>query len=567
MLAERVLSAVSNPSPPPEFLSFPDLRINTSPPPEPPESQTQSDNTSAAATPPNVLAGLPHNDEDVENAPADSLSHTPTSHKLAFSSSGSPRQHALPAGKALAPEFSDGDTLDLPSLPSTAVSSVNPSIRPQTDQCERTVTASEGKGKDIVDDKTINQAVELPTLGESSTKPGGRRRSARRSASPFKRRSTSPDWNHLLPPPRRSARLSVSPRRTPSPGPTLVLPQISPLRLPIKQFDPPEIGILPTIDSIDERLRETQMEEAKDRAGMKRKRQDDTNKAVGRQRLGSLSPDSQSVLQQLLQSSRSSSDEDDKAAAATLQLPLFGPQRILVNRPPRLAEASHIQTIEPQPHLGTPLRRVLVSTSAVPEDGPTTRGFGQTLFKEQPLDDPNRSPSHRVPTVIRPVFNVKSVVPRPTVFLRQPPASSSTIPLKSKPIVKPRSMSADPTFSSPNRTTLPYPLTQKYPIIPEEPEEIQPPSLPISRASSEPPSALFSSIPRSTLRQPTTPSRIPRIGAKPYSRPPGVQPSKLPILAPPRRTVLSPVCHELSGEYFFLTVEILRRNLVIKLKL
>ena len=429
------------------------------------------------------------------------------------------------------------------------------------DQGEHTVAASEGNGKEIIHDETRDQVAGLPTLGESPTKLGGRRRSARRSASPIKRRSASPEWDRLQPPPRRSARLSISPRRTPPPDPALVLPQISPLRLQTKnaptQFDPPEVGILLAVDGIDERLKEAQMEEARDRAGRKRKRQDDGSKAAGRQRLGSLSPDSQSVLQQLLPLSRSSSDEDDKVKAATSQRSLFGPQRILVNKPPSLAESTHIQTIEPQPHLGTPLRRVLVSTSSFPEDGPSTRQFGQTLFKELPLDDPNRSPSRRVPTVTRPSHGAESVVPRPTVLLRHPPASSWTPSLNSKPLTKRRSTSEEPTFSrqpSPgtnHRAALPYPLTQKHPIIPEEPEETQPPKLPIGRASSEPPAVSFSSIPRSTLRQPTTPSRIPRIGIKPYSRPLGVQPSKLPVLAPTRRTVPSPVCHELSGGYFF----------------
>ena len=556
--------------------------MNTPPPPEPPESQTQSDNTSAAATPPNPPTGLSLNDEGVKTAPVDSTNHTPIPHALTFSSrpSSSPQQHVLSAEKPLVPVSFDNDTLDLPSLVSTAVSSVNPLLRLQTDQGERAVTASGGKVKEPIDDETRDQVAELPTLGEPSTKHKGRRRSAPRSASPVKQRSTSPDWNRLHPP-RRSARLSVSPGRTPSPEPTLVLPQISPLRLPTNDVltrpNPSEIEVSQTADGIDERLRDADAKEVNKRAGRKRKRQDDVNKAIGRQRLDSLSPDSQSVLQQLLPPSRSGSDEDDKGKAGTFQQSLFGPQRILINRPPRLAESTHIQTIDPQPHLGTPLRRVLVSTSTVSGDGPSTRQFGQPLFKERSLDDPTRSPSRRVPAVTRPSSNTKSLVPRPTLFSRQPTASNSTLSLTSKSNAKRRSTSEEPTFSrqpssgATYRAVLPYPLTQKHPIIPEEPEEIQPPTLAIGRASSEPPTGLFSSIPRSTLRQPTTPSRIPRIGAKPYSRPPGLQLSKLPVLAPTRHAVPSPVCHELSKEYFFsdlnnsLTTP--RRNLAIKLKI
>jgi hypothetical protein len=160
--------------------------------------------------------------------------------------------------------------------------------------------------------------------------------------------------------------------------------------------------------------------------------------------------------------------------------------------------------------------------------------------------------------VTRPSSDAKSPEPRPTVFLWQP--SSSTLLLDSKPIAKQRSMSEEPTFSrwpssgAKRHTALLYPLTQKrpiIPIIPEEPEETQSLTLPIGRASSEPHTALFSPIPRSTLRQPTTPSRIPRIGAKPYSWPPGTQLSKLPVLVLKRRTVPSSVCHEPSEECVF----------------
>ena len=554
VLAERVLSAVSNPSPPPDFLSFPDVHVNTPPPPELPEYQTQSDNTSAATTPPNLVAGSPLNDGSVENAPADPVNPASPPHTPGFSPkpSGSSRQYALTAEKPLVTESSAGDTSDPPPLTSAATSSVNPLIRLQTDRGEHPVTMSEkGKGREIVDDETRDQVAELPILSEPPIRPAGRRRSARRSASPAKQRSTSPDGN-LLQPPRRSARLSASPSRTPSPDPTLVLPQISPLRLPTKnartRSDPSEIGALSTVGGIDEKLREVEVEEIQERAGRKRKRQDDANNAVGRQRLGSLSPDSQSVLQQLLPSSRSSSDEDERAKATTSQQSLFGPQRILMNKPPRLAQSTHIQSTDPQPRLGTPLRRVLVSTSVVLEDGgPNGRRSGQTLSKMQSLDDPNRSPSRRVLVATHPSSTVKPVALQPAVSSRQPSTSGSvsTLPIHSKPIAKQRSMSEEPTFSRKpsseinHRTALPYPLTQKPSIIPEELEETRPPN---SRASSEPPVTPLTSIPRSTLRQPTNPSRIPRIGAKPYSRPVGVQPSKLPIPASAKRTVPSPVC-------------------------
>ena len=556
VLAERVLSAVSNPSPPPDFLSFPDIRVDTPPPPppEPPESQTQSDDTSAAATPPNPVTQSSLNGGGVENTRIDPVN---TPHTLGFSPqpSGSAWQHAPTVEQPLVTESSVDDALNLPSLAYGATPSVALSIRLQAHQTESAATAPEkGKNKEIIDDETQDQVAELPTPGESPTKPVGRRRSTRRSASPAKRRTTSPDGNLLQPPRRRSARLSVSPRRTPSPDPTLVSPQIPPLRLLTKDDrtrpEPSEIGALATVIGTDERLREAEREETQEWAGRKRKRQDDANKAAGRQRLGSLSPDSQLVLQQLLPQSRSSSDEDEKAKATPSQLSLFGPQRILVNKPPKLAKSTHIQTTDPQPHLGTPLRRVLVSTSAVPEDGGPGRRLGQMLFKGQSLDDPNRTPSRRVPTVMDQSSTVKSVVPQAAVSARQPYTSSSfsTPPPNSKPI---RSMSEEPTFSrkppsqANHRPALPYPLTQKPSAILEEPEETQSPALPNGRALSEPPITALTSTPRSTLRQPTNPSRIPRIGAKPYSRPPGVQPSKLPVLAPTKRSVPSPVCHEL----------------------
>ena len=563
MLAERVLSAVSNPSPPPDYRSFPEIHVNTPPPPEPPESQTQSDDTSAAATPPNPTTGPSLSGEGMENTFADSVDRsTPRTLSSSTRPPGSVLGSTLTIEQPLVAEPSVNNTVDLPPPALAATSSVNPSMRLQADQGERAVTASEkGKGRDIIDDETRDQVAELPTLGESHTKPAGRRCSARRSASPAKRRSTSPDMNFLQPPRRRSARLSVSPHRTPSPDPTFALPQISPLRLPTRDARtrprPSEVGALSTIDGIDERLMEAEREETQERAGRKRKRQDDAKKAVGRQRLGSLSPDSQSVLQQLLPSSRSSSDEGENQNTTTSHQSLFGPQRILVKNPPKLVQSTHIQTTDPQPHLGTPLRRVLVSTSAVPEDGgPSGRRLGQIQFKVQSLDDPNRSPSRRVPVVTGLASAAKSVVPQPIGFLRQPPTSdsSSTLPSSSKLTVRQRSMSEEPTFShhpsseTNHRTALPYPLTQKPSVIPEEPEETQSPTPHNSRALSEPPVPPLISTPRSTLKQPTNPSRIPRIGAKPYSRPPGVQASKLPILAPIKHAVPSPVCHELSKE-------------------
>jgi hypothetical protein len=144
-LAERVLSAVSNPSPPPDFLSFPDIHVNTPPPPEPPESQTQSDNTSAATTPPNPVTGSSLNDGGVENAPADSVNPTSPPRTLSFSPEppGSPRQHALTVEKPLFTESSANDTSELPSLASAATSSVSPLIRLQTDRGEQPVTMSE----------------------------------------------------------------------------------------------------------------------------------------------------------------------------------------------------------------------------------------------------------------------------------------------------------------------------------------------------------------------------------------------------------------------------------------
>lgn len=500
------------------------------------------------------------NDEGPESALADPENHAPTPHTFGFSSQsfGSPRQHALSVGKLPVSESSSSDP---PSLVSTAISLVDPLAHPQTDQYDLAIIASEkGKGRGIVDDETRDQVVELPTLSESPAKHTGRRRSARRSASPVKRKSTSPDRNLIQPPPRRSTRPSVSPRQTPPPDPTLVLPQTSPLRLPIKnartQPDASEAGPSPMTGGVGERLREAEMEETKERAGRKRKRQDNANNAVGRKRLGSLSPDSQSVLQQLLPPSRSGSEEDDKAKATKSHQSLFGPQRIPVNRPPVLPDLAHIQTTEPQPHLGTPLRRVLVPTSTVLEDSATARQLGPHLPKMRPLDDPNRSPARRVPTMGHKPFNVKSVAPQPAVFSRQSSAlgSTSTLLPNSRPDTKQRSLSEEPTFSrqasseANHRTPLPYPLTQKHPVIPEECGETQLPALPNGRASSEPPAVSFSSIPRSTLRQPTTPSRIPRVSAKPYSRPTGVQASRLPVLAPTKRAVPNPVWNKPSDK-------------------
>lgn len=353
--------------------------------------------------------------------------------------------------------------------------------------------------------------------------------------------------SHVLPPHlasesqplplRRSKRHSSSPART-IPGAfndfnTPIKP-ILPLRLPastkVSKMQS-RTGESPPPARSDGGNHESMLNAAnnEDRSARKRKRQaGDTRTEVGR--LGSLSPGSSAVLQQLVPKSNPETEpgpSNSRATAFTLT-PLTFPQVTEQSTP-----AKSRDTI-PDEHR-TPLGRVPVESSP---GKPGTRTFGGTIFKTQSLDDPNRSPARRVL-----VKDVKSSPLKSIVFSRE--RSGSAEP---RPVFNGRSASAEPVFSRPPSSSskigsrgasqLPFPLISHKYTIPEEEGATASPVK--SRATSAPPMAPTTPV-KSDLKQPTPLSRIPRIGVKPYSRPPGPEKSKLPVPAsrirPPNSSV------------------------------
>ncbi|KAI0065355.1 hypothetical protein BV25DRAFT_1821745 [Artomyces pyxidatus] len=180
--------------------------------------------------------------------------------------------------------------------------------------------------------------------------------------------------------------------------------------------------------------------------------------------------------------------------------------------------------------------------------GPSTGLFGVPVFTRQALDDPSRSPARRVP-LAGPSSPAK--LPISGSPIRPPPRSGSAEPQSArKPFVffKPPSKSlSDSEVASPKklRAILPFPLrpgnngpTSQLPeSIPEERE-------PVASTSKLPRIAPPNfSPPKSSLRQPSTlsGSKIPRVGAKPYARPPDKAKPINPLLAPARRAAARPV--------------------------
>lgn len=177
----------------------------------------------------------------------------------------------------------------------------------------------------------------------------------------------------------------------------------------------------------------------------------------------------------------------------------------------------------------------------------------------RPLDDPNRTPARRVKPS---EFTSATKASRPPASPLKAPRFGSAEPQNTRVNqIKPPSKSlSDSETASPSkmRTTLPFPLrnggvhraASKLPgVILEEDEastsSVQPPApAPIPAKAPAPAArpAAPSSPAKSTLRQPTVTSKIPRIGAKPYTRPVEPKPAATKLLAP-RKAIGNPaVC-------------------------
>ncbi|TFK54903.1 hypothetical protein OE88DRAFT_973819 [Heliocybe sulcata] len=211
----------------------------------------------------------------------------------------------------------------------------------------------------------------------------------------------------------------------------------------------------------------------------------------------------------------------DRATAASSSPMKFNPSTTPARRIP-IAEAVKQGSISPE-------KAAQVSRRPQPSNAPV---FTAPLFRRFPpdLNNPNRSPAKRPPAVEMPS---PAKVPAPEFDLNSTKPTAAAAPQRSrsleaeerakqgKSIQRPWSADIVPRLdfkgaARPPRNPLPFPINP----IPEESElQAQEPS----QQAKELPA---SSPAKSTLRQPSAGSRIPRIGSKPYARPPS---SKLPV--------------------------------------
>lgn len=424
-----------------------------------------------------------------------------------------------------------------PSPPGTEASATHEPIQsplsPPTDQ----ISLDKGKSRQTPAVETNPNVSEQPVPPTPSTLPSRVVSELELQPSPLRRskRHSSPVMPSSLLPKGFSTPLKpVAPLRLPSSS------QVN--RVQTKPMD----SFVPTT-GIGQDLGMTVDDE--ERQGRKRKRQSGVA-AMGSSRLGSLSPDSTSVLHQLIPKPAPTPEpEPGPSVAKPLQKPsssILGPRTPVFPQFGAPSTPSKLRSIVGDV-TRTPVRRVLVA----PSPGKSgIRAFGGTVFQTQSLDDPNRSPVRRV-LVADAASSPRKDVRNPAVFSRDRSGSAEL-----RPAFKTgRSASAEPVFSRPPKasssfgskmtTALPYPVAPKPDAILEE-EEHTLPSPTKQRATSAPPTAPLTPV-KSMLRQPTVSSRIPRMGAKPYARPPGPEKSKLPL---PASRIRPPIPSVSCGMYF-----------------
>ncbi|EIW85204.1 hypothetical protein CONPUDRAFT_150038 [Coniophora puteana RWD-64-598 SS2] len=271
--------------------------------------------------------------------------------------------------------------------------------------------------------------------------------------------------------------------------------------------------------------------------------------------LGSLSPTSQSLLASLLPSASSNGPSlshqdtdirplpptaapdqpDPKAQPPQSPLsrltPVFrpptSPQRL--STPSRLPPSPLKFSFTRDDVTRTPARRVPIQ-EALAQGMPSVQKPTK-LFSRTALDDPSRTPAKRIPII--------DLDPSPDApsFHDKTPARARSASVEPKPSDQghPRSRSVEPSpltnrkkdkmliCSTTRRDSkLPFPLIASLPngLHPPIPEEVETSdqTLPEDLASSSKPTRL-SSPAKSSLKQPTVSSRIPRMDIKPYAKP------------------------------------------------
>jgi len=172
-----------------------------------------------------------------------------------------------------------------------------------------------------------------------------------------------------------------------------------------------------------------------------------------------------------------------------------------------------------------PIRDAIAQGSASPRkdyvSGPSTAVFRRPVFTRCTPEDRARSPVRRPPSdVVNHTAVVSSGITRPTTSPSPDKVRSGSEepqPFRRPQLGRPFQRSAsDSEIASPSKTRMPA-----FPIRPGV-EARLPSTIPEERGIDSPMKTQSSPSPRSALRQPSSmvTSRIPRIGAKPYARPP-----------------------------------------------
>lgn len=246
---------------------------------------------------------------------------------------------------------------------------------------------------------------------------------------------------------------------------------------------------------------------------------------------------------------------------STVQRPVIAPTPVRTNNSARKLNSSAKFPFEVDDVYRTPARRVPVETALARETSSFQKRVQVATGSDQPqlgrfltirtpvftrpaLDDPSRSPAKRVPVVdlvTSPTSGDQAPGSPTRLDLRARSASVEPRPLR--PIAA-RSRSVDPCaiISKPdNHGKLKESVFPMVPILPRSGTKLPFPLVPSQKSSSNLPSSIpeeretaeiggiesdatLSRITQgnttSQLRQPSTNSRIPRIGSKPYARPP-----------------------------------------------
>ncbi|KAF7322958.1 C3H1-type domain-containing protein [Mycena chlorophos] len=293
--------------------------------------------------------------------------------------------------------------------------------------------------------------------------------------------------------------------------------------------------------------------------------------------LGSLSPGSANALTQLVPSSGPSAEEPQRpfsfsvfaADAVPPPAPLSPPIRASPVHDTRSRSPARMQA--PEELFQSPARRIPVE-EAVARGQISPQRAAQLLSNAPEQATSSKMPIFHIPAQDSPARRVLVAPPTPGQGkwqgmrfgspTRSPSPERSRSPQRSR---SPERVASTETRPPWNASTSRAPVKSAKLPFPLVPSTSATPSIASSTSdasSSAPSGPSVIKIPRSTLKQPT--SRIPRIGQKPYSRPPtsesAAKPSKLPLKTP--ATVKAAVGY-FPVPYFFVLTEFEPKTVVV----